>query len=125
MASLSSAALVTVETFAGAMGLPARAAADGSYAFRFARSGTLSITPASDDRVVMSLAWMPERRDASGPRQLLAAASHDPATGRYLHTGMAPDGSFVAAVNLDQRHLDLPTLDQWLRRLLDLRSAFG
>lgn len=123
MASLSTRALGSIQTFASAMGLSATPSADGSYAFRFRHSGALSITPADGDRLVMSLAWRPDRSDAAGLRRLLAIAGPDPSGGPFLHSGLAPDGSYVAAIALPQDGLDLPTLDSGLRRLLDIRSG--
>lgn len=123
MAALPFSARTTAETFAESLGVPARAAPDGSIGFRFLQSGTLSLTPTSaPDRVVMSLAWRPADPTAAAERRLLDRAGADPITGEAIHTGMAPDGSFVCAFALDPGRLDLPTFDERLRMLLALRD---
>lgn len=126
MADLPFAARGAVEAFAASMGIPAKTAPDGSIGFRFRNSGTLSVTPTSNSaRVLMSLAWFPADKTATAERRLLDRAGVDPITGEALHTGLAPDGSFICAVALDAAGLDLPTFDERLRMLLSLRDQIG
>ena len=126
MPALSTRAARSVEAFAASMGLPATPAGDGSYSFRFRRSGTVTITPAANgSRAMFSLAWSPSRADRASERLLLELAGPDPSSGRFIQSGMATDGSFVCAVAIDDNEMDLPVLDQWLRRLMEIRDGFG
>ena len=118
MASFSTHALRAIDAFAASMDLPARPARDGSFTFVFERSGTLSLTPAEDGaQALVSLARMPARTDGALQRRALARAGLNPMTNRYLHAGMAGDGSLVFAIGLDDGVLDLPTLEGCLREL--------
>jgi type III secretion system chaperone SycN len=126
MASFSIHALRSVEAFAASLGLPARPARDGSFTFVFERSGTLSLTPAEDGaQALVSLARRPARSDSNLERRALARAGLDPATNRYLHAGLAGDGSVVFAIGIDDTALDLPTLESCLRELNAAHDAIS
>lgn len=112
-----------VEAFASMIGLEARPARDGSVSFLFRQLGTLSVTPTSDsDRILMSFDWMPSRTSADLQWRLFARAGADPTTGEAIHTGMAPDGSFICALSVEAGRLDLPSFDERLRTLISMRE---
>lgn len=120
MASFSTHSLRAIEAFTASLGLPPQPPArDGSFTFVFERSGKLSLTPTQDgERALVSLARMPERTDAGRERRALARAGFNPTTGRYLHAGLAGDGSLIFAIALDDGAFDLPTLEACLQELV-------
>jgi type III secretion system chaperone SycN len=119
MASFSVHALRSIEAFASSMGLPAQPARDGSFTFVFQRSGTLSLTPATDGvQALVSLARMPDRLDGNLQRRALARAGLNPLTNKFLHAGVASDGSLIFAMSIEDTVLDLPTLESCFRELV-------
>lgn len=123
MPELPFQARAAVDAFASMIGLEARPARDGSVSFLFRQLGTLSVTPTSDSaRVVMSFDWTPSRTSADMQWRLLSRAGADPTTGESIHTGMAPDGSFICALSVETGRLDLPSFDERLRTLMSMRE---
>jgi len=122
---LSAAARRTIGAFAAQLNLTTEPAADGSHAFAFERSGTLSFTAGSDERVLISLAWRPALLDEEGERSLLSLAGPDPSDGAFLHAGIAAGGVAVLAMSVDEADFDLPRIDACLQRLTSTRSAFA
>jgi type III secretion system chaperone SycN len=126
MASFSTATRRAIESFAANMGVTAQAAADHSYGFEFARSGRLSIVPSEDgERVIVCLARVPHRADTSMQRRLLDLAGFDPMSGAMVHAGMASDGTFVFALNLEEERFDLQLLDEALSTLSERHDSIG
>jgi type III secretion system chaperone SycN len=126
MASFPATARQVIESFAANMGVTARAAADHSYGFEFARSGRLSIVPSEDgERVIICLARGPHRADTSMQRRLFDLAGFDPASGAMVHAGMAPDGTFVLALNLEEERFDMQLLDEALSTLSERHDSVG
>jgi type III secretion system chaperone SycN len=126
MASFSTATRRVIEQFAANMGVTAQAAADHSYGFEFARSGRLSIVPSEDgERVIVCLARVPHRVDTSMQRRLLDLAGFDPMSGAMVHAGMAPDGTFVFALNLEEERFDMQLLDEALSTLGERHDSIG
>jgi len=122
--SLSAASRDTIAAFAGQLGLPLPASPDGSYSFAFQQSGLVTFTAADgSDRVVMSLARPIGTSEASEER-LLQLAGPDRTTGRFLHAGLARDGSALLAVSLD-RNFGLPAVEEALQQLLAASRAIG
>lgn len=113
---------LVVEAFAGSLGLPAVPARDGSYSFAFARSGLLTLTAAPDGRTLVSLARQPARPGRDTEARALAAARPDPTTGRFLHAGLAADGSLVFVLALEPAEFDLPALDACLQQLVAVQD---
>src|SRR5262245_23680644 len=103
MGTLTAASLYAIEQFATSIGLAASPARDGSFSFVFERSGTLSLTPSADgSRVLLSLARQPLRVDLAIEQQALQRAGLDATSSRFLHAGLAGDGSIVLAVSLGE-----------------------
>jgi type III secretion system chaperone SycN len=126
MALFSTMARQVIESFAANMGVTARAAADHSYGFEFARSGRLSVVPSEDgDRIIVCLARAPHRADASMQRRLLRLAGFARASNVMVHAGMAPDGTFVLALNLEEDRFDMQSLDQAFSMLGELHDSIG
>jgi type III secretion system chaperone SycN len=126
MPAFSTMARQVIESFAANMGVTARAAADHSYGFEFARSGRLSVVPSEDgDRIIVCLARVPHRADASMQRRLFQLAGLDRASSVLVHAGMAPDGAFVLALNLEEERFDMQSLDQALSTLSELHDSIG
>jgi type III secretion system chaperone SycN len=126
VASFSTTARRVIESFAANMGVTARAAADQSYGFEFARSGRLSIVPSEDGaRVIICLARVPHRADASTQRRLFDQAGFDPASSAMVHAGVAPDGTFVLALNLEEERFDMQLLDEALSMLSERHDSIG
>jgi type III secretion system chaperone SycN len=124
MAQFSTMATRVIESFAANMGLTAVVAADHSYGFEFARLGRLSIVPSEyGDRVIVCLARSPHRTDSSSRRMLLDLAGFRPATNTMLHAGLAPDGSFVLALDIDSERFDMQLLDEALSALDELHNS--
>ena len=120
----SNQALRAIETLAANMGLVAQPSADGSYSFDFERSGTLTLTSASDgERTLVSLLGMPGRMDEETESRLLALAGPDVTTSRFLSTGLTRDGVALFAVSIDDREMDLPMLEVCIQQLLAARMA--
>ncbi|MEJ1160545.1 CesT family type III secretion system chaperone [Prosthecomicrobium sp. N25] len=125
MAAYSPRAAAAVERFAASVGLAPRPARDGTVSFLIAGAGLLTLTPAEDgDRLLVSLAWAPDRPRPEDELALLACAGRNPSTGRYTHAGIAPDDSFVLTLAIEDAEVDLPALDETLRALTDLRAGF-
>lgn len=121
---LSQRSLRVVESFAGQLGLPARAAADGSFTFVFASTGTLSVTGSRDGhRVFVSLARKPARVEAGLLARALSLAGPEPATNRLVQAGLSADESLHLSVGLDDDALDLPALDEAFQGLVALHAA--
>jgi type III secretion system chaperone SycN len=115
--------LRAVESFAAQLGLPARPAADGSFGFVFARTGTLTVTPAQGGRrIVVSLARKAARVEPALLLRLLGAGGHDPATGRLIHAGLAPDDEIHLALSFAEADFDLPALDAGFQQLAALHD---
>jgi type III secretion system chaperone SycN len=126
MASFSTATRRVIEQFAANMGVTPQAAADHSFGFEFARSGRLSIVPSEDgERVIVCLARVPHRADTSMQRRLLDLAGFDPMSGAMVHAGMAPDGTFVFALNLEEERFDMQLLDEALSTLSERHDSIG
>jgi type III secretion system chaperone SycN len=126
MATFSTMAKRVIESFAANMGVTARAAADHSYGFEFARSGRLSIVPSEDgERVIVCLARVPHRADTSMQRRLLNLAGFDSAGNAMVHAGMAPDGTFVLALSLEEERFDMQLLDEAFSKLSELHNFIG
>jgi type III secretion system chaperone SycN len=126
MPGLSQRVVQIIESFAASMGLPARAAADGSFSFVFSRSGTLSLTSSEEgDRLLVSLARDPVRSDSDLEWRLLLQAGLDPATQTFLHSGMSPDGGLFHVMEFAEDDVDLPALDAVLRRLMEAHEELG
>jgi len=121
----SSRIVPVIEAFFRDLGLPPGWADDGSCSLTFDRLGTLSLLPAPHgSRCLASLAFLPGRHDAASRRRLLGQAGFDPATGGWLHAGMAADGAFVLTLDVPEEGLDLPQLDAMVRRLQGLRDLW-
>src|SRR5437588_289428 len=119
MRGFSAMTVQTVEAFAESLGLSAVPASDGSFNFIFARSGTLSLTPSADGRrILVSLARMPHLTHAANEIRLLERAGLDSTTSTFVHAGLAPDGSHVLAIEIDELRFDLPTLETSLKTLI-------
>ena len=123
MLQFSPQARTTVEGFSESLGLPALAARDGSYCFAFQRSGTLTITPASDNRVIVSLERRPERTDEALLKRFFLAAGIDPTTNRALHAGLAKDGSLIYSVDFPVDDFTVPALHAGLGTLIEAHDA--
>jgi hypothetical protein len=122
--AFSNQALRAIETFAANMGLAAQPAADGSYSFIFERSGTLTLTSASDgERTLVSLMGAPGRMDEEIESRLLALAGPDITTSRFLSTGLTRDGIALFAVSIDDGEMGLPILEVCIQQLLAARMA--
>ena len=88
------------------------------------RSGTLSLVASEDGRrVIVSLARVPFRSNVVTERRFLDLAGLDATTGMLIHAGMAPDGSLVLAMDIDDDKIDLQSIDRSLRRLLELHAS--
>lgn len=115
-----------IESFAANMGVTAKAAADHSYGFEFARSGRLSVIPSEDgERIIVCLARVPHRADTSMQRRLFDLAGFNQANSVMVHAGMAPDGTFVLALNLEEERFDMQSLGQALSTLGELHDSIG
>jgi hypothetical protein len=124
MAGFSSTAERVVEDFAAGLGLPAIRAPDGTYGFIFERSGTLSLVASEDGRrVIVSVARVPFWSNVVTERCFLDVAGLDATTGALVHAGMAPDGSLVLAMDIDDDKFDLQSIDRSLRRLFELHDS--
>jgi type III secretion system chaperone SycN len=124
MSPFSTMARQVIESFAANMGVAARPAADHSYGFEFARSGRLSLAASEDgERIMVCLARVPHRGDASMQRRLFNLAGFDQLSSVMVHAGMALDGTFVLALNLEQERFDLQSLDQALSTLSELHDS--
>lgn len=117
-------ALRSIEAFAASMELTAQPARDGSFTFVFERSGSLSLTSSDDGaETLVSLARQPTRSDPAIERRALAVAGLDPTTNRFLHAGLARDGSIVFAQAIADTAFDLPALEACLQRLIAAHDA--
>lgn len=117
-------AVQAVESFAANLGLPARPAADGSYSFRFERSGTLTLTSAEDGvRTLVSLATHPLRMNEDLEARILLLAGPDRTTGRMMSAGVTKDGGAMFAVSVDDGEMSLPTLETCLQQLMTAGST--
>ena len=126
MVPFSTMARRVIELFAANMGVTAQAAADHSYGFEFARSGRLSIVPSEDgQRVIVCLARVPHRADTSMQRRLFNLAGFDAVSNAMVHAGMAPDGTFVLALDLEEERFDMQLLDEALSMLSELHHSIG
>jgi type III secretion system chaperone SycN len=123
MAEFTAGARMVVEAFAASLGLPSSPARDGSYSFAFRQSGVLTMTPGSDGRTLVSLARKPARPDRALELKALAAARRDPTTNRFLHAGLATDGSLVFTIGLETGELDMPTLDTCFHQLVAVHAS--
>lgn len=123
-AGLSEASGRTIERFAAQLGIEARPASDGSYSFRFDRSGDLSFTPSRSGRhVVVNLQCEKPGLDRTSQYRALQMAGPDASTGRFLHVGMLGETGIVLAVVLDESELDLPLIETSIQALLTAQSA--
>ncbi|WAJ30494.1 hypothetical protein [Antarcticirhabdus aurantiaca] len=124
--AISSRAIQTINAFAASMGVEAAPAADGSYSFVFQRSGTLTLTAASEPgRVLVSLAARPQQLDERLEGELIQLAGPDPSTGRLLSVGVGRGGHVIFAVGLDDDEMDLPAIETCLRQLMAARAVLG
>lgn len=124
MPEFSPMARITVEKFAENLGLSAQVAADHSYGFVLANSGTLSVTPSDDGkRVIISLARAPNRSDVALQLRFLGLAGLHSGTGTLIHAGIAPDETMVLATDLDEDRFDMQSLDETLSRLIELHNS--
>lgn len=123
MTSFAHGPRLVVEAFAASLGLPASPARDGSYSFIFAHAGLVTLTAATDGRTLISLAQQPARPGRETEARVLAAARRDPTSGRFLHAGLAADGSVVFAMALEPTEFDLQTLDTCLQQLIAVQAA--
>ena len=122
--TFSPQAVQAIESFAGNLGVPARAAADGSYSFRFERSGTLTLTSASDGvRTLVSLATAPLRLNPDVEYRVLSLAGPDATTGRLLSAGVTNEGAAMFAVSIDDGEMSLPMLETCLQQLMAAGAA--
>lgn len=120
----SNQALQALEGFAANLGLPARAAPDGSYSFVFEDTGLLTFTSSRDGtRTVLSLFDVPDRIDDQFALQLLELAGPDRSTGRFLSVGLPREGGIMLAVSVEDSEMGLPTLDTCLQQLMAAREA--
>jgi hypothetical protein len=123
MTLFSTTATRVVEAFAANMGLTAIAAADHSYGFEFTRFGRLSIVPAEDgERVIICLARLPHRADALSRRRLFSLAGFNFSHNAMIHAGIAPDGSFTLAMDVEEARFDVQMLDEALSTLNELHD---
>lgn len=119
----------TILDFAGAMGVLARENADGSFAFRFERSGDLSLLASGDGRpgnegpIMVSLSRPQPRPYPALAAALLARAGLEPATNFGVHAGLARDESLVLTLAIPRERFDLPTLESGFDRLVALFDA--
>ena len=123
MAEFAAGAQMVIEAFAASLGLPSKPARDGSYSFAFRQSGVLTLTPGSDGRALISLARKPARPDRAAELKALAAARRDPTTNRFLHAGLATDGSLVFTIGLEAGAFDVPTLDSCFHQLVVVHAS--
>jgi type III secretion system chaperone SycN len=113
-----------IEGFAANLGVPARPARDGSYSFRFERSGTLTLTASEDGaRALLSLATAPLRVSEDLEWRILSLAGPDVTTGRFLSAGLARDGSAMFAVGVDEEEMSLPALETCLQQLMQAAAS--
>jgi hypothetical protein len=123
MPPLSMLARKAIDSFAAKIGVTARAAADHSYGFEFFSLGTMSILQSEDDdRVIVSLARVSNRNDALMQKRLLNLAGFDSQSGITVHAGIAPDGTYVLALALDEKDFDEQSLNEALFRLDELQN---
>jgi hypothetical protein len=126
MAPFSTMARRVIESFAANIGLQANAAPDHSYGFEFARSGKLSIMPSEDGkRIIISLARAPVRPDISMQMRLLTFAGLDSASGAMIHAGIALNGMFVLAIDIEEERFDSQTLNDCLLKLMKLHNLIS
>jgi hypothetical protein len=124
MTRFSTMATRVIESFAAGMGIMPLEAEDHSYGFEFEKRGKLSIVPSEDnDRVIVCLARQPRRSYDSTRRLLLDLAGFNSSGNEAIHAGIAPDGSFVLAIDLDVARFDLQLLDQTLSELDALHDS--
>lgn len=123
-APFSTMARRVIESFAANMGMSAHAAADHSYGFDFARSGTLSIIPSEDGkRIIICLTRVPYRPDISMQMRLLSLAGFDSLSSATIHAGIAPNGMFVLALNIEEERFDAQLLNNSFSRLAELYDS--
>jgi type III secretion system chaperone SycN len=125
MLQFSPRARTTVEGFSESLALPAIPARDGSYSFEFQRSGTLTITSATDGRAIVSLARRPERIDGALLKRFFLAAGIDATTNLALHAGLSKDGSLIYSVDFAVDDFTVPALHACLHNLIAAHDALG
>ena len=124
--AFSNQALQAIEAFAGSLGVPLTPAPDGSYSFVFERSGTLTLTSASDgERTLVSLAVRPHRLDQEIEARLLALAGPDMTTERFLSTGLTRHGEAMFVVSIDDGEISLPVLETCMQQIFAARAAIA
>ncbi len=126
MAEFTQRTLNTIEAFASSMNLPTIPAPDGSFSFRFQRSGELNITPSTDNRrLLVNLSRMPASPDTEHQYHFLRRAGRDLTRNRFLHTGLAPDGSFVFVISIDEDRFSLQELEQTVDDLIAAHDSLS
>ena len=119
MAGFSQKTLNTIEAFTTSMNLPTIPGPDGSFNFQFARAGNLSLTSSREgDRVLVSLGRTPPSPDAAAQLRFLSRAGRDKVRNKFLNSGVAPDGSFVFFVGIEEDSFTLQELEQALDDLI-------
>ncbi|MEM7693076.1 MAG: hypothetical protein AAF318_01385 [Pseudomonadota bacterium] len=95
----------TVERFAQSLGLAAVPRRDGSVAFAFERTGTLTFAPTPEgDQVVMTLV----RPSDLSPASILAAGGYNPALSAIVHAGLTPSGDPALSLVYEADTFDVP-----------------
>ena len=95
----------TVERFAESLGLPAVPRRDGSVAFAFEETGTLTFaTTREGDRVVMTLV-RPSELPIAG---VLAAGGYDQSIDTLVHPGLTPSGQPALSIVYGADEFDVP-----------------
>ena len=124
MAEFSQKTLNTISAFTNSMGLPTVPGPDGSFSFLFERSGNLTLTSSQDgDRIVVSLGRAPVAPDAAAQLQFLSKAGRDKTRNRFLNAGVAPDGSFVFVISIEEDDFTLQELEQVLDDLISAHDS--
>lgn len=97
----------TVERFAASLGLPAEPRADGSVAFAFEFTGTLTFATARDgDRVIMTLV----RPSDLPPDAILQGGGYSVEIDALVHPGLTPAGLAALSIVYGAENFDVPTV---------------
>ncbi|MGI6244209.1 MAG: hypothetical protein ACOYJQ_00375 [Pseudochelatococcus sp.] len=123
---LSGNALHAINDFAARAGISATPAQDGTFVFRFERSGDLTFMPALDGkRLIVSLLRTPAYEDPARELKALRAAGADLATGLFLHAALTTHGAIVFSFALEENEIDPPRIERCVDRLIDVHNRLG
>lgn len=121
--TFSSTGLHAITDFAARAGLSAMPAQDGTFAFRFARSGDLTFLPSMDGtRLIVSLLRTPAFEDPDKELRALQTAGPDLATGLFLHAGLTAGGAIVLSFMLEDHEIDAPRIERCVDRLIEAHN---